>query len=166
MFCSSEICDSAMYPAFIKLVFLPWSSTSKPAGASISYIILLMSDPHSPCGVSPDAKRTVRINLKSLKPGGFRLTCQTTGATRRTYWESIGEGKMGGISIYRVVFDSSHSEGRYQREFIGPAASGDEAVEQARTVFKERLDDRLVTVEAVDLESWTEDMVLPLTEKT
>jgi hypothetical protein len=81
MFCSSEICDSAMYPAFIKLVFLPWSSTSKSAGASIFYIVLLMSDPHSPCGVSPDSKRTVRINLKSFKLGGLRLIRQTTGVT-------------------------------------------------------------------------------------
>ena len=68
---------------------------------------------------------------------------------------------MGSISVYRVIIDSSHSEGRYQKEYIGPATNEEDAVEQARTVFKERPDDRLVTVEAVDLESWAEDMVLP-----
>ena len=68
---------------------------------------------------------------------------------------------MGSISVYRVVIESSHSEGRYQKEYVGPATSEDDAVEQARTVFKERPDDRLVTVEAVELESWAEDMVLP-----
>jgi hypothetical protein len=68
---------------------------------------------------------------------------------------------MGSISVYRVIIESSHSEGRYQKEYIGPATNEEDAVEQARTVFKERPDDRLVTVEAVDLESWAEDMVLP-----
>jgi hypothetical protein len=65
---------------------------------------------------------------------------------------------MGSISVYRVIIESSHSEGRYQKEYVGPATSEDDAVEQARTVFKEGPDDRLVTVEAVDLESWTEDV--------
>ncbi len=65
---------------------------------------------------------------------------------------------MGGTGVYRVIIESSHSEGRYQKEYIGPATGEDDAVEQARTVFKERPDDRLVTVEAVDLESWTKDV--------
>jgi hypothetical protein len=65
---------------------------------------------------------------------------------------------MGSISVYRVVIESSHSGGRYQKEYIGPATSEDDAVVQARTVFKERADDYLVLVEAVDLESWTEDV--------
>ena len=65
---------------------------------------------------------------------------------------------MGSISVYRVIIESSDSEGRYQKEDVGPATSEDDAVEQARIVFKERPDDRLVTVEAVDLESWTEDV--------
>jgi hypothetical protein len=69
--------------------------------------------------------------------------------------------KMGSTSVYRVVIESSHLEGRYQKEYIGPATSEDDAVEQARTVFKERPDDRLVVVEAVDLESWAEDIVVP-----
>jgi hypothetical protein len=65
---------------------------------------------------------------------------------------------MGSISVYRVIIESSNGEGRYQKEYVGPATSEEDAVEQARTVFKERADDRLVTVEAVDLESWTKDV--------
>jgi hypothetical protein len=64
---------------------------------------------------------------------------------------------MGSISVYRVVIESSNGEGRYQKKYIGPATGEDKALEQARAVFKERADDRLVTVEAVDLGSWTED---------
>ena len=67
---------------------------------------------------------------------------------------------MGSISVYRVIIESSHSEGRYQKEYIGPATSEDDAVKQARTVFREKPDDRLVTVEVVDLESWTKDTIL------
>jgi hypothetical protein len=58
------------------------------------------------------------------------------------------------------MIEYSHSEGRYQKEYVGPATSEDDAVEQARTVFKERSDDRLVAVEAVDLESWADDTIL------
>ncbi len=68
---------------------------------------------------------------------------------------------MGSMRVYRVIIESSQSEGRYQKEYIGPATSEDDAIEQARIVFKEKQDDQLVTVEAVDLESWAEDMVLP-----
>jgi hypothetical protein len=68
---------------------------------------------------------------------------------------------MGSISVYRVIIESSQSEGRYLKEYIGPATSENDAIEQARIVFKEKQDDQLVTVEAVDLESWAEDMVLP-----
>jgi hypothetical protein len=67
---------------------------------------------------------------------------------------------MGSISVYRVIIESSHSEGRYQKEYIGPATSEDDAIEQARTVFRAKPDDRLVTVEVVDLESWTKDTIL------
>jgi hypothetical protein len=67
---------------------------------------------------------------------------------------------MVGTGVYRVIIESSHPEGRYQKEYIGPATSEDDAAKQARTVFKERPDDRLVTVEVVDLESWTKDAIL------
>jgi hypothetical protein len=68
---------------------------------------------------------------------------------------------MASLRIYRVVIESSNGHGRYQKEYVGPATSEDDAVEQARTVFKERPDDHVVTVEAVDREAWTEDAVLP-----
>ena len=60
-------------------------------------------------------------------------------------------------SVYKVVIESSRGPEKYLKEYIGPAASEDHAVEQARTVFKERADDRVVEVEAVDREAWAED---------
>jgi hypothetical protein len=63
-------------------------------------------------------------------------------------------------SIYKVVIETSNGRERYLKEYIGPATSEDHAVEQARTVFKERADDRLVMVEAVDREAWAEDVGL------
>ena len=59
--------------------------------------------------------------------------------------------------IYKVVIESSNGREKYLKEYIGPAKSQDHAIEQARTVFKERADDRLVMVEAVDREAWAED---------
>ena len=59
--------------------------------------------------------------------------------------------------IYKVVIESSNGREKYLKEYIGPAKSQDHAIEQARTVFKERADDRLVVVEAVDREAWAED---------
>ena len=59
--------------------------------------------------------------------------------------------------IYKVVIESSNGRERYLKEYIGPAKSQDHAIEQARTVFKERADDRLLVVEAVDREAWAED---------
>ncbi len=59
--------------------------------------------------------------------------------------------------IYKVVIESSNGREKYLKEYIGPAKSQDHAIEQARTVFQERADDRLVMVEAVDREAWAED---------
>jgi hypothetical protein len=59
--------------------------------------------------------------------------------------------------IYKVVIESSNGREKYLKEYIGPAQSQDHAIVQARTVFKERADDRLVVVEAVDREAWAED---------
>ena len=67
---------------------------------------------------------------------------------------------MDNFCVYRVIIQSSEGPGSYSREYIGPATGEDDAVEQARTVFKERADDRLVTVEAVELGSWAEDAIL------
>jgi hypothetical protein len=65
---------------------------------------------------------------------------------------------MGGLRVYKVVIESSNGHGRYQKEYIGPAASEDDAVEQAWTVFTKRVDDRLVAVEIFDQDAWTEDV--------
>ena len=59
--------------------------------------------------------------------------------------------------VYKVVIESSNGREKYLKEYIGPALGEDHAVEQARTVFKERADDRVVEVEVVDREAWTED---------
>jgi hypothetical protein len=59
--------------------------------------------------------------------------------------------------VYKVVIESSNRREKYLKEYIGPALGEDHAVEQARTVLKERADDRVIEVEAVDREAWTED---------
>ena len=64
---------------------------------------------------------------------------------------------MDSPDIYKVVIESSNGREKYLKEYIGPAKSQDHAIEQARTVFKERADDRLVVVEAVDRDAWAED---------
>jgi hypothetical protein len=62
------------------------------------------------------------------------------------------------LRVYRVVIESSNGRGRYQKEYVGPATSEDDAVEQAWTVFKKRAADHLVAVELFDQEAWTEDV--------
>jgi hypothetical protein len=64
---------------------------------------------------------------------------------------------MGSPGVYKVVIESSNGREKYLKEYIGPATSEDHAVEQARTVFKGRADDRVVEVEALDREAWAED---------
>ena len=64
---------------------------------------------------------------------------------------------MDSPSVYKVVIESSNGRERYLKEYIGPATGEDHAVEQARTVFKERPDDRVVKVEAMDRETWAKD---------
>lgn len=65
---------------------------------------------------------------------------------------------MDGPGVYKVIIESSDGREKYLKEYIGPATSEDHAVEQARTVFKQKADDRVVKVEAVDREaSWAED---------
>ena len=66
---------------------------------------------------------------------------------------------MGSPGVYKVVIESSNGQNRYLKEYIGPATSEDHAVQQARTVFKERAHDRVVKVEAVDREAWAEDTI-------
>jgi hypothetical protein len=64
---------------------------------------------------------------------------------------------MDSPGVYKVVIESSNGREKYLKEYIGPAMGEDHAVEQARAVFKERADDRVVEVEAVDREAWIED---------
>ena len=61
--------------------------------------------------------------------------------------------------VYKVVIESSNGQDRYLKEYIGPATGEDHAVRQARTVFKERPDDRLVKVEEIDREAWADDTI-------
>ncbi len=63
-----------------------------------------------------------------------------------------------GPHVYKVIIDSPHGQGRYQKEYIGPATSEDDAVKQARTVFAEQPGDRLVAVEDFDLGDRTDDV--------
>jgi hypothetical protein len=68
------------------------------------------------------------------------------------------DGKMGSLCVYKVVIESSDGQETWQKDYIGPATSDDEAVRRALTAFKERADDRVVTVELVDRDSWVEDV--------
>ena len=63
---------------------------------------------------------------------------------------------MDSPGVYKVVIESSNGREKYMKEYIGPAKSEDHAIEQARTVFKERAEDRLVKVEAMDREVWAD----------
>ena len=67
---------------------------------------------------------------------------------------------MGSLNVYMVVIESSNSEGKYTKEYVGPATSERNAIKQARAVFKGRADDRLITVELLDSEDWVEDVAV------
>ena len=67
---------------------------------------------------------------------------------------------MDSLCVYRSGIQSSDGPGSYLREYIGPATSEDHAVDQARTVFKERPGDRILTIEVVDRDAWVEDAIL------
>ena len=69
-----------------------------------------------------------------------------------------GEGKMGSVCVYKVVIESSDGQETWQKDYIGPATSADDAVRRALSAFKKRADDRVVTVELVDQDSWVEDV--------
>ena len=64
---------------------------------------------------------------------------------------------MGSMCIYKGVIESSDGQETFQKDYIGPATSHDDAVGRALSAFKKRSDDRVVTVELVDEESWVED---------
>jgi len=68
-----------------------------------------------------------------------------------------GDGKMGSLRVYKVVIESSDGQETWQKDYIGPATSDDDAVRRALSAFKKRPDDRVVEVELVDQDSWVED---------
>jgi hypothetical protein len=65
---------------------------------------------------------------------------------------------MGNLCVYQVVIESSGGRETYQKDYVGPATSDDDAVRRAWTVFKRRADDRVVTVERLDQDVWDEDV--------
>jgi hypothetical protein len=64
---------------------------------------------------------------------------------------------MASLCIYKVVIESSDGQGTFQKDYIGPATSDEDAVLRALSAFKKRSDDRVVEVELVDQDSWVED---------
>ena len=64
---------------------------------------------------------------------------------------------MGSVYVYKVVIESSDGQETWQKDYIGPATSEDDAVGRALSAFKKRADDRVVEVELVDQDSWVED---------
>jgi hypothetical protein len=91
--------------------------------------------------------------LDALKPKGV-------GKDRRAAVSADdreGDGKMASMCVYKVVIESSDGQETFQKDYIGPATSDDDAVGRALSAFKKRADDRVVTVELVDQDSWVED---------
>jgi hypothetical protein len=64
---------------------------------------------------------------------------------------------MGSLCIYKVVIESSDGQETFQKDYIGPATSHEDAVGRALSALKKRSDDRVVEVELVDQGSWVED---------
>ena len=64
---------------------------------------------------------------------------------------------MGSLCVYKVVIESSDGQETFQKDYIGPATSDEDAVGRALSAFKKRSDDRVVEVELVDQDSWVED---------
>jgi hypothetical protein len=69
-----------------------------------------------------------------------------------------GDGKMGSLCVYKVVIESSDGQETWQKDYIGPATSADDAVRRALSAFKKRSDDRVLRVELLDQDSWVEDV--------
>jgi hypothetical protein len=68
-----------------------------------------------------------------------------------------GDGKMASLCIYKVVIESSDGQETFQKDYIGPATSHEDAVGRALRAFRKRSDDRVLRVELVDEDSWVED---------
>ena len=64
---------------------------------------------------------------------------------------------MGSVCVYKVVIESSDGQETWQKDYIGPATSEDDAARRALSAFKKRAEDRVLRVELVDQDSWVED---------
>jgi hypothetical protein len=64
---------------------------------------------------------------------------------------------MGTLCVYKVVIESSDGQETFQKDYIGPATSEEDAVGRALSAFKKRSEDRVVEVELVDQDSWVQD---------
>jgi hypothetical protein len=64
---------------------------------------------------------------------------------------------MGTLCVYKVVIESSDGQETFQKDYIGPATSEEDAVGRALSAFKKRSDDRVLGVELVDQDSWVQD---------
>ncbi len=64
---------------------------------------------------------------------------------------------MASVCVYKVVIESSDGQETFQKDYIGPATSEEDAVGRALRAFKKRSDDRVLGVELVDQDSWVQD---------
>ena len=62
------------------------------------------------------------------------------------------------MCVYKVVIESSDGQETFQKDYIGPATSEDDAVGRALSAFKKRADDRVLRVELLDQDSWVEEV--------
>jgi hypothetical protein len=65
---------------------------------------------------------------------------------------------MASVCIYKVVVESSDGQETFQKDYIGPATSDEDAVGRALSAFKKRAEDRVLRVELLDQDSWVEDV--------
>ena len=65
---------------------------------------------------------------------------------------------MASLCVYKVVIESSDGQETFQKNYIGPATSEDDAVGRALSAFKKRAEDRVLRVELLDQDSWVEEV--------
>ena len=65
---------------------------------------------------------------------------------------------MASLCVYKVVIESSDCQETFQKNYIGPASSEEDAVGRALSAFKKRADDRVLRVELLDQDSWVEEV--------
>jgi hypothetical protein len=66
---------------------------------------------------------------------------------------------MGSLCVYEVVIESTDGQQTYQKDYIGPATSDDDAVGRALSAFKKPADERVLRVELLEQDSsWVEDV--------